>query len=76
MVEALENTGYIVDVTREVDNQKRLVCIPLYVLTVSIFLLSVQEMLFYNVFPHIPREFCKFTQQVIWKWWVNVYLLR
>lgn len=24
MVEALENTGYIVDVTRDVDNQKRL----------------------------------------------------
>ena len=23
MVEALENTGYIVDVTRDVDNQKR-----------------------------------------------------
>lgn len=23
MVEALENTGYIVDVTRDIDNQKR-----------------------------------------------------
>ena len=52
-VEALENTGYIIDVTREVDNQKRLVCIPLYVLIVSIFLLAVQEMLFHNVFLHV-----------------------
>ena len=76
MVEALENTGYIVDVTREVDNQKRLVCIPFFIDIQHIPILAVQEMLFHDVFTNIPRQFCESTQQVIWKWWVDVYFFR